>query len=245
MRIFVDVGAHYGETLEVALDPKWGFDCIFALEPASSCRSLLKQFRDKRLCVEPFALGANDGAANLYGAGLLGGSLLKSKKQKAKVDELITERVQVRRAREWLASRIPKDADVFVKLNCEGAECDIIDDWLDAGLAPRLTSVYIDFDICKVPGEAHRQAQTENGLRNHLVRYETSETLDGTANVAVRTWLAKDCPQRRPRIAERLHYRLALFAPPYVRAKLLARLLLPRTIFWWLARRYGRMSRPL
>jgi len=35
MRIFLDVGGHHGETLDVALDPRWGFDKIYCFEPAS------------------------------------------------------------------------------------------------------------------------------------------------------------------------------------------------------------------
>lgn len=243
VRVFVDIGAHYGETLQVALNPKWGFDRIHALEPSSACFALLKRFRDKRLHVEPTALGARNSTARLYGAGLLGASLIRSKKQKAAPGDLKTEQVKVRRARDWYCSTIPEDAEVFVKFNCEGSECDIIDDWLAAGLGPRLTSLYIDFDIRKVPGQAHRQAETEEALRRERVRYETSESLKSKGNAAVEKWLDRECPNRPTKLGEDLRYRLALYAPLYTRATLAARSLLPKAAFNWLAKRHGRMSR--
>lgn len=243
VRVFVDIGAHYGETLQVALNPKWGFDRIHALEPSSACCSLLRQFRDKRLNVEATALGSSNSTAPLYGAGLLGASLIRSKKQKAAPDDLKSEKVRVRRARDWYRSTIPEGAEVFVKFNCEGSECDIIDDWLEAGLGPRLTSLYIDFDIRKVPGQSHRQTGTEEALRREQVRYQTSESLKSKGNAAVEKWLAGECPSRPTKLGEELRYRLALYAPLYVRATLAARFLLPKAVFDRVAKRYGRMAR--
>ena len=56
IKILVDVGAHNGETLRVALDPKWGFDRIYSIEPSSACQATLNGFRDRRLVIEQIAL---------------------------------------------------------------------------------------------------------------------------------------------------------------------------------------------
>ena len=77
MRVFVDVGAYYGEAVSIALDPDWGFDKIYAIEPADICHPLLRQYRDRRVSIEPVALGKRSGTAVLFGAGLLGASIFE------------------------------------------------------------------------------------------------------------------------------------------------------------------------
>lgn len=243
MRVFIDVGAHYGETLDVALNPTWGFDRIHLIEPASACQPLLLQFRDPRITIHPLAIGAKNGNASLYGTGLLGATLFPSKAQKADPRDITTEKVQLVRASEWFRENIPEDAEAFIKFNCEGAECDIIDDLLSCGLGARLTSLYIDFDIRKVQGEAHRQFETEEALRRASVRYSTSETLDQRGNHAVIKWLSSDCSRAPVTFADAWSHRLALYAPAYVRAKLLAQSVLPKPLYFRLGRRFGRLRR--
>jgi FkbM family methyltransferase len=243
MRVFVDVGAHYGEALEIALDPEWAFDRILLLEPAAACQSLLRKFRDRRIEAFPIAIGSANGTATLYGAGQLGASLFRGKKQKAKSDELKSETITLVRASEWFRAHVPEFANVYMKFNCEGAECDIIEDLLDAGLARQMTSLYVDFDIRKVEGQAHRQQHVENRLRENGVRYSTPEELRLNGAKGVAKWLALDCHRSRASTRERLRHRLRLYAPPYVRFKSIAATILPRTIYFWLGRRFGRLTR--
>jgi FkbM family methyltransferase len=243
VRIFIDVGAHYGETLEVALDPAWGFDRVFLLEPASVCHSLLRKFRDRRISVHPVALGATNGTATLYGAGLLGGSLFREKRQKARAQEIKTEQIQVVRASEWFETNIPDDAEVFMKFNCEGAECAIIDELLSAGLGPRLTSLYVDFDVRKIDALSHQQAEIERRLDHAEVRFVTSDTLGCVANPAVVRWLKEDCPGSRVRWMDAIRFRLGLYAPSYVQLKFAARRVLPPGLYNWIGHRFGRLAR--
>jgi FkbM family methyltransferase len=243
MRVFVDVGAHYGEALEIALDPEWAFDRILLLEPAAACQPLLRQFRDPRIAVFPIAIGSTNGTATLYGAGQLGASLFSGKKQKAKSDELKSETITLARASEWFRANVPERAEVYMKFNCEGAECDIIDDLLAAGLGKQLTSLYVDFDIRKVEGQAHRQRDVENRLRGNGVRYVTPEELQLNGARGVGKWLALDCPRRPATFGQRLRHRLGLYVPPYVRLKSIAATILPRATYFWLGRRFGRLAR--
>lgn len=243
MRIFIDVGAHYGETLEVALDPAWGFDRIFALEPSDSCQSLLCRFRDARLFVERLALGAETTTKTLYGAGLLGASLYASKRQMTSQSHMHTEEIPVVRASDWFRANVSEPAEVYLKLNCEGAECDILDDLLSEGLGDRLTSIYVDFDVRKVDGQAHRQAATEQLLKQRNILYATPESLGRGGNPALVQWLGRDCPRRQPMLLARLRYELGLDVPFYLQMKRLTRALLPARWFNWLGHRFGRMSR--
>jgi FkbM family methyltransferase len=243
MRVFVDVGAHYGEALEVALDPDWGFDKILLLEPASACQPILGKFRDSRIEISPVAIGSKDGSATLYGAGQLGASLFRTKPQKTDGDKLKSEEIRVVRASKWFRQNIPSGADVYIKFNCEGAECDIIDDLLDAGLAGQMTSLYVDFDVRKIEEQAHRQNEVEARLNALKVRYRTPEHLGAKGSAGVACWLRQDCSRRSSRYADKLRYRLGLTTPAYLRFKNLVRHVVPLGLYWWLGRRFGRLSR--
>jgi hypothetical protein len=70
MKILVDVGAHCGETLRVALDPKWDFDRIHSIEPSSACQATLKGFPDRRVFVQQIALSNKNEMAVLHGSSL-------------------------------------------------------------------------------------------------------------------------------------------------------------------------------
>jgi FkbM family methyltransferase len=244
MRIFIDVGAHNGETLHVALHPKWGFDRVFALEPASACQKWLAGFRDPRLTVEPFGLGSASGKVKLHGAGLLGGSIYEDKRHRAVPQELLsTEEIELVRATDWFRTNVPRNAEVFLKLNCEGGEADILDDLLDSGCVEQLRSIYVDFDIRKVPSQAHRQQEIEERLRQDGVDYVTPDELGRNGHFAVAKWLTQTISPMRCSLADRLHHGLRLYAPPYERMAELASAVLPKSLYFWLGRRFGRVAR--
>jgi FkbM family methyltransferase len=240
MRIFIDVGGHYGETLRFALDPQWGFDRIYSIEPCATCVAVLRSFSDKRLRVEPIALSDHNGTAELQGAGLRGGSLYADKRVIERNEIVIrAETITLVRASEWFAANIPADAEVYLKMNCEGSEVDILSDLLDSGELVKITSAYIDFDIRKVAGQEHRQGEMEARLSQAGIRYVTPEE----KGITVATWLARDCPRLKTSWRKALSHHLRLDAPMYARATHAAKLLLPRQIYRWIGHRYGRMAR--
>ena len=50
MKIFLDVGAHIGETVKIVLDPKYGFDAIYCFEPSEECCKTIKtNYNSKKL----------------------------------------------------------------------------------------------------------------------------------------------------------------------------------------------------
>lgn len=241
MRIFIDVGAHYGETLKVALDPKWGFDRVFSLEPATTCQRVLARYHDRRLVIEQTALSNRNGPSILYGAGLLGGSIYVNKRQHTeKPDE---EPIELVRASDWFKANIPAESTVFLKLNCEGSEVDILEDLLEAGMHSQLRSIYIDFDIRKVAGQELRQPQTEARLKAAGVRYLSSDELGVRGNAAIGAWLERDCPKVRVPAARRIAHHLQTYAPLYDRLTTVLGHILPRRVYWWIGHRFGRVAR--
>lgn len=240
MRIFVDVGAHYGETLDVALDPRWGFGRVFSLEPSRDCQELLTTFRDERLFLETCGLSNRSESAQLYGAGLLGGSVYEDKPQG---DHGTTETIQLVRASDWFRQHTSSTDEVYLKLNCEGSEADVLEDLLDSEVLARVKAIYVDFDIRKIPSQAHRQADLEMRLNAAGVPFETPEALGVAGNPAVARWLSRLLQPLPVSPGAWLRHRLRWYLPPYLRAKTVARVVLPRAAFLWVGQRLGRQAR--
>lgn len=55
-KIFLDVGSHNGETINAALDPKYGFNRVICFEPAEQCWAKLSRFHDPRVIIQKFGL---------------------------------------------------------------------------------------------------------------------------------------------------------------------------------------------
>jgi FkbM family methyltransferase len=244
MKIFVDVGAHYGETLDVALDPRWGFDLVFCLEPSSDCISILKSFHDTRIVVQQLGLSGVTTSAVLYGAGELGASLHPDKKFISNPGvKLKQELISIRRASEWFKENIPENSKVFLKINCEGCECEILSDLLDSGVSSQICSLYVDFDVRKIERLAHLQGVIESRLQNEKVDYITPEMIGSGGNKAVSVWLSKCLTQARSSSMAVLRYKLRMYAPMYIQFTMLVSALLPQRLYWWLGHRFGRVAR--
>ncbi|MEU2268486.1 FkbM family methyltransferase [Streptomyces olindensis] len=242
MRIFLDVGGHYGETLDVALDPRWGFDKIYCFEPAEPCRRILRGFRDTRLQLVPAGLSSKTGEATLYGTGLLGASVYADKEQRAAYVQ--AETITLVRASDWMSANTSHGDEIYLKLNCEGSECDVLEDLLDSGLTERLKSIYVDFDVRKIPSQVHRQETVERRLRERNLHFVTPDALAGPGGSGtVRKWLTVVSSPRSTSGPAAVRYRLGLHRPPYVWAVSVARKALPRSVYEQAARRVGVQAR--
>lgn len=219
-RIFLDVGANTGQSLAAALDPVFRFDKIFCFEPVSDCWHHLESFADARVgCglrvnIRPFGLWNKTCAKPIFEPGSLGASLWH--KDKARSDE--SELCQFVRATDWFKENIKGVAaqdwcqihnelaiecrdlnphgessdTVFLKLNCEGAECDILDDLLDSGEFRKVSFVMIDFDVRKIASQKHREAEIRERLKDiGFPRVATSkEVMRGPTHEArIKNWL--------------------------------------------------------
>lgn len=186
-RVMVDVGAHIGETLSVAMEPAWRFDRIHSIEPAPICWPALHALADERVEVHPFGLWSSDGRLPLYRPGSIGASVHRSKTSSASSVD-----VEVRDAAAWFATYIRAEDEVVVKLNCEGAECEVLDRLLDAGELSKVDELLVHFDVRKVPGQESREESTRRRLDGAGIAYRPAEQLffGRTTQEKTRNWLA-------------------------------------------------------
>ena len=160
MRVFLDVGAHVGETLKPALDPRYRFDRIVCFEPVQACCAILEKLADTRVEICRFGLWNETSRLPIYGAGAIGATLFSI------ADQDPGEIVELRRASDWFKEHILDDDEVYLKLNCEGSECDILDDLLDSEEIGKVTSILVDFDVRKIPSLSHREQEVRERLED-------------------------------------------------------------------------------
>lgn len=186
-KVMIDVGAHLGETLSVAMDPRWSFDRIYCFEPAPQCWPALHELADARVEVLPFGLWSEDASLTLYDPGSIGASVHRSKPSHG--DEV---EINVVDAAGWFAQNVSADDEVVMKLNCEGAECEVLDRLLDTGELSKVDELVVHFDVRKVPGQEHREAATRRRLDHAGVNYQPAEALFFGRNTQEKTrnWLS-------------------------------------------------------
>jgi FkbM family methyltransferase len=159
----LDVGGHLGQTLTEVVDRGYALDKIYCFEPAPMCWPALEKFTDPRVSLCRFGLWKKTTTSKLYGAGEMGASMFPDAEW---VDRTApTTTIELVRASEWVAAHVAPGDVVFMKLNCEGAECDVVEDLLDAGLLKQFYSVMIDFDIRDVPSLRWREKAVRARLR--------------------------------------------------------------------------------
>lgn len=187
MKVFLDVGAHNGETLQAAIDPRLGFRRIVCFEPAPSCWPKLKA-RAANVQLAPFGLWNKTGSFPLVAPGSMGAGLWK--KDGGRTDETLTCRFV--RASDWMRENIAAGDVVYLKLNCEGAECDILDDLLDSGEFDKVSFCMVDFDVRKIAHMKHRQAEVMERLAGYpFPRVATTKQVmvGPTHQDRIRNWL--------------------------------------------------------
>lgn len=158
-RIFVDIGAYPSWTVDTALLPEFKVDIVYAIDPSPQHHPLLdEQYKnDSRVVIVKTGLWNKTCIAPFYNEGSIGGSVFRDF-QTAKPNGIHTN-CQFLKASEWFADNIPTNAFIVVKFNCEGSECDILDDLMDSGEYKKITIALVDFDVRKTPSQAHRQKE--------------------------------------------------------------------------------------
>lgn len=161
---FIDVGGHEGQTLEEVTKPRWSFDRIHCLEPMPAQFALLRErFACHAVTIHPFGLAAKTGPRSLYGSNdIMEASIYSAKDD---VDATVETDCFFVAASQFVNTWCPT-GDLVVKLNCEGAEIEILDDLIDTGAIWRCVNVMVDFDIRKVPGQEHHEQRILARLRD-------------------------------------------------------------------------------
>jgi len=158
MNIFIDVGGNVGQTLDELFNLPHRFDVVHCLEPQTRCFPVLEnrfseQIAAGKLILHNFGLADFDGESVLYGGeSFSGGASLFS--DKIDIDGAQAEKCRFVKASSFVERVVRKNDFAVMKLNCEGGEALIMRDLMRDGLIHSLNSIYVDFDIRKIPSQA-------------------------------------------------------------------------------------------
>lgn len=244
-KTFIDIGAHFGQSLEVAIDPRYAFEKILCFEPSTLAFSQLRRIHDKRVSLFQFGLGDSEGVVKLFGSGELGGSIFNEKVQKPSHLQTKTETILIKSAAIELRTFIEEATEVFIKLNCEGSEIAILESLLQHNLLSEKTFVYVDFDIRKVSGFEHLATEMQENLAQKRVAFSMPEDFGSGGAEGVRSWLDTFCGVSRVPITRRITYLFRFHQDPFLWIYRSISKFLPqkkRTAWFRLASRFGVIS---
>lgn len=189
-RIFLDIGGYKGDSLYAALDPVFGFDQIYCFEPVKKLFDKLKNIRDDRLTVIQAGLFDCSCERTIFHAGTLAGSVYADAPRY--LEDGHEEMCKFIHAAGFFREEIKQGDVVYMKLNCEGAECSILESLLSSGQSEKLTEALVDFDALKIPSQADRVDQLVQIMNDQNLPYHTPEEVQyGMINNygGIRNWL--------------------------------------------------------
>jgi len=235
-KIFLDVGAFNGETNRMALNPIYSFDYIHGFEPSPNRYSRLRKIKSSRVYIHNFGLSNKTYKTMLYGVNTIGASVYPEKRFRGLNDKRMKCEISLNGASLWISQNTRLDDQIYLKLNCEGAEVDILQDLIDTKMIDRIKTIYVDFDIRKVKDQEYRQDLLENQLKKLNIEYFTPENFKDSGLIGVDKWLALTNTQRNKTsflqkisysldLAMPLSYVISKYAWRYTPRKLLTRIL--------------------
>lgn len=196
-KVFLDVGGHLGQTLDEVLSPEYGFDVIHCFEPLPKFVAILNdKYRSEinggRLRIHDVGLADQDGEATLFGDNEGGGASLFSLHASNFAHPGATT-IKLMRASRFFQTELSKSDLVLMKLNCEGAEGQILCDLAASGEIHKVSNVMIDFDLFKVKGRRSEPYAVLEKLKTvGFDRYELcyDVMLGKTHQERIRNWLS-------------------------------------------------------
>ena len=178
MRIFLDIGAHKGKILEIALRQRYNFDKLYSFDPVKeNCDFIKETYIDDRLVINAFGLLDKTCEQLIYCPGSQGASIFKKKPQKERKKYPNNELCRFVKASDWFKNNLSVNDYIIVTMNCEGQEIDILNDLLFSGEYDKIDHIMIDFDVRKIEGMKHLEKEINEKLNklwisNYILNYE-------------------------------------------------------------------------
>ena len=232
IRVFVDIGAHFGECLVEVLKPTYHFDKIICIEPSSVAFDRLLRFHDTRIVLGNFGAWNEPGETILYSTGAVGASLYSDKPQIGN----LSEKIELRDIKRFLDTQLSQEDQVFCKLNAEGSEYEILKRIFESSInAWKIESILLSLDMSKVPSLRTREEDFLKFLYKRNVNFSLRRKSDPAE--AIQDWLESQNVQENTSIREWIKYFFSV--PIWLHVRKVTRNFIPRNIWIFLALRFG------
>lgn len=230
--VFIDIGAHIGESIEIATSKKYIFDVIYAVEPSPFCQKYLNKYKDHRTKIIPFGFGSENKSTILFGSGSVGASIFPEKTPFWSLNE----KINILKFSQWYNGNITENDLVWIKLNAEGAELEIIQELRYIHYPKNIVSILISFDVEKIPNLQKKKPELIKILFENLQIpfYERRQGFE------VKEWLG-DFHQLEAEIklSNFFHRIMRLDIPWYRNVRRLIKPLMPYSFWLFIAIKFG------
>src|ERR1044072_1228188 len=206
MKVFVDVGSNVGQTVGLLIEPRHGFDTVFlkygfdricCFEPVPELQEIIaSEYNDPRIVINKVGLWKETCERPIFSPGSQSGSIFADKVNVNPQNQITARFV---RASDWFRDNLTDADEVYLKLNCEGCEVDIIEDLLDSNEYRKITSLGVSFDVKKIPSQAHRETEIKRRLQEAGIRNYVDFDLDQRHShpIKIHNWLSAGWTNRR------------------------------------------------
>lgn len=192
-KVFLDIGAHIGETINVVLNSKYNFDIIYSFEPVrKNCDIIKNKFSDKRLILNNFGLLNKTCDKLIYCAGALGGSIFEDKIQHDIDKYPNSELCHFIRTSDWFSDNVNESDYNIIKINVEGAEINILNNLIESGEYKKIDHLLIAFDIIKIKNKKYLKDKMIKKLNDKKINFTLTSELKiagHTHNKKINYWL--------------------------------------------------------
>ena len=191
MKIFIDVGSHYGETvLEIAKD-KYFFDKIYCFEPSKKCIPSLQNIADKDDRIKIFNCGLSNKnyKSRLFDSGSEAASIFQNNENN--IND--SEEISLLDAGDWFKDNTAEGSIIVVKLNCEGSEVDIVDSLIQSNEFEKIYNILITFDVRNFDHLKYKEIETRKKLRSLKYNnycFSDNVMLGSTHERRIENWLS-------------------------------------------------------
>lgn len=229
--ILLDIGAHIGESIEIACDRKYCFQKLYAFEPSTFGLKWLLKFKNRRVEIVPAGLGSTNRETTLFGAGSVGGSVYPDKKRHWSHSETI----KIIKFSDWFNSYIPMNCKVWIKINVEGSELEIIEEMKLINSLNCIASVLVSFDVEKIPSLKGKSQELKRILEKLQIPWS-----ERAQNFQVKEWL-DSFPELRNNLSIPVqiinYFRMDI---PFERnLRRIFRPFFPKKLWLWVALKFG------
>jgi hypothetical protein len=200
------------------------------VEPSPFCQKYLNKFKDQRIRIIPFGFGSENKSTILFGSGSVGASIFLEKTPYWSVNE----KINILKFSEWYLDNITKNDLVWIKLNAEGAELEIIQE-LRYVPTRKIVSILISFDVEKIPSLQKEKKELIKILENWQIPFnerrqgfEVNEWLDNFHQIKAEINLSNF-----------LHIMMRLDIPWSRNIRRIIKPLVPNSIWLFLAIKFG------
>lgn len=188
MKVFLDVGAHNGQTLNFVYKSGCNFERIICFEPSSKCIPQIKEIARDGTEINQFGFGKENKIIKLFMPGEVGASIYNDKKG---INNQFWEEVRIISISEWVKRNLNKNDINIMKINVEGSEVDILEDLIHTKSIDYFYSILVHFDVRKIPSQKHREWETRAKIRKLKIKnvcYAEDVTKTRTEAEGIKYW---------------------------------------------------------